>query len=230
GLIGELLRGEADVAIADLTITDARSRVVDFTHPFLHVGMAILVAVYKNRSGWLVRFLEPFSTELWIVAVAAVNIVFVILWIIDKRSPYGHYRRGSSYKERKKFHMIASLWFTWGTIFHIDEVEARPMSNSSRTVTLVFAFGMLTLTNTYTASLAAVLVTEAEVSPVSSAGLRDPRLQNPQPGFKMATVRDTSMEKVFKGSTDPTFARIWRQMKPHAVNSFSDGVQKVING
>jgi|LakMenEpi03Aug12_release.lakeMendotaPanAssembly.Ray.scaffolds.fasta_scaffold306958_2 ABC-type amino acid transport substrate-binding protein len=35
GMIGEVMRGEADLAVADLTATAARSLVVDFTQPIL---------------------------------------------------------------------------------------------------------------------------------------------------------------------------------------------------
>jgi ionotropic glutamate receptor NMDA 1 len=176
GLIGELVRGEADLAIADLTITDSRSRAVNFTQPFLHSGMNILVVVKKDfLKRWLPRFLEPFSTDLWFATVLTINIIFILLWVIDKQSPYGHYKKGKDYKEKKKFHMIASLWFSWGTVFHIDECEARPRSYSSRLVTVVFAFAMLVVTNTYTANLAAGLVSEGEVLPIS--GIQDPKVR-----------------------------------------------------
>ena len=42
GMIGELLRNEADLAIVDLTITRKREQVVDFTLPFMTTGVSIL--------------------------------------------------------------------------------------------------------------------------------------------------------------------------------------------
>ena len=39
GLIGELTRGDADLAVADLTITPARALAVDFTQPILDNGL-----------------------------------------------------------------------------------------------------------------------------------------------------------------------------------------------
>lgn len=176
GMIGEILRGEADFAIADLTITDSRSRVVDFSHPFLQTGMSIMVSVEKKKSDWLVRFLVPYSWDLWLAAVGTLNVVFLALWILDRISPNGRYRRSTTVKEKKKFDIVASFWFTWGTIFHIDESEARPKSFSARAVTVCFAFGMTILTTSYTANLAAVLVSESESFPVSNKGIRDPKV------------------------------------------------------
>ena len=36
------MRGEADMAAADLTITAAREEVVDYAHPFMYLGLGVL--------------------------------------------------------------------------------------------------------------------------------------------------------------------------------------------
>jgi ABC-type amino acid transport substrate-binding protein len=47
GMIGEVMYGAADMAVVDMTITSARERVVDFSVPFMHVG---ITALYKNTG------------------------------------------------------------------------------------------------------------------------------------------------------------------------------------
>ena len=47
GMIGEVIRGEADVAIAPLTVTAPREAAVDFTQPFM---LAELAFVHKKPS------------------------------------------------------------------------------------------------------------------------------------------------------------------------------------
>jgi len=42
GMIGEVISGEADIALADMTITSTREEAIDFTHPFLYVGLGVL--------------------------------------------------------------------------------------------------------------------------------------------------------------------------------------------
>jgi len=42
GMIGEVIRGTADIALADMTITSKREEAVDFTHPFLNIGLGVL--------------------------------------------------------------------------------------------------------------------------------------------------------------------------------------------
>jgi len=50
GMIGEVMRGEADLAVSDLTITYSRERVIDFTFPFMQSGLAILIKRGDNMT------------------------------------------------------------------------------------------------------------------------------------------------------------------------------------
>ncbi|GIY38296.1 glutamate receptor 1 [Caerostris extrusa] len=43
GMVGELIRKDADMAIAPLTITSARENVIDFTKPFMSLGISIMI-------------------------------------------------------------------------------------------------------------------------------------------------------------------------------------------
>jgi len=42
GMIGEVISGTADIALADMTITSKREEAVDFTHPFMSIGLGVL--------------------------------------------------------------------------------------------------------------------------------------------------------------------------------------------
>lgn len=44
GMIGELVRHEVDLAIAPLTITSQRESVVDFSKPWMNLGISILIS------------------------------------------------------------------------------------------------------------------------------------------------------------------------------------------
>ena len=46
-MVGEVMTGAADLALADLTITAARERVVDFTVPFLQTGITVIYAAIQ---------------------------------------------------------------------------------------------------------------------------------------------------------------------------------------
>lgn len=43
GMVGELVRNEADMAIAPLTISLQRQTAIDFTMPFMRIGISIMI-------------------------------------------------------------------------------------------------------------------------------------------------------------------------------------------
>ena len=110
GMVGELQRGEADLAAASLTISYSRSEIIDFTVPFMHLGISILfkVRIFPRRSySTLLRlhlqkpekkdpslftFLSPLSLDVWIYMLAAYVGVSLMLWILARFSPYEWYR------------------------------------------------------------------------------------------------------------------------------------------
>ena len=70
GAIGEVLDGPewggADFAAFDLTITSARAKAIDFSMPFLNLGISILFIKPRQAPPSLMAFMEPFTTEVWI--------------------------------------------------------------------------------------------------------------------------------------------------------------------
>jgi len=48
GMVGELVRHEADLAIASLSISLAREQAVEFSLPFMNLGISIMV--YKPKE------------------------------------------------------------------------------------------------------------------------------------------------------------------------------------
>merc|ERR1711976_402632 len=51
GMVGEVMTGKADMALADLTITSKREKVVDFTVPYMQTGITILF----SQPSWGLR-------------------------------------------------------------------------------------------------------------------------------------------------------------------------------
>ena len=50
GMIGELVRHEADLAVAPLTITSQRESAVDFSKPWMNLGISILISKPKKTK------------------------------------------------------------------------------------------------------------------------------------------------------------------------------------
>merc|ERR1719315_615472 len=49
GMMGEVIRGDADMTVADLTITAMREKAVDFTHPFMNLGLSVVIKKSRTR-------------------------------------------------------------------------------------------------------------------------------------------------------------------------------------
>ncbi|XP_028404763.1 glutamate receptor ionotropic, NMDA 1-like [Dendronephthya gigantea] len=228
GLIGEVSRGEADMAVSDLTISEQRSKVVDFTHPYMDASMAIMVKVSRReRNNWT-DFMDPFAASLWIAIIVCINTTLLIMWLLERYSPYGQRERGKFLKrsEEHSFGFVQAIWFTWSVVFQTD-IGSKPKGVACRILALSFAFSMLIVITSYTANLAAFLVIKEEILPLNDAGIRDPKLQNPPSGFRIATVDDSSFERFFHDTDDPVLSRVWKHMKPNNVKHFEDAIRQM---
>jgi ionotropic glutamate receptor len=84
GLIGEIIKGKADLAIADLTITYDRKKVVDFTTPFMNLGIGILFTKPVPKEKNLFSFLDPFTTAVWIYTGLAYIFISILVFILSR--------------------------------------------------------------------------------------------------------------------------------------------------
>ncbi|KAG1665514.1 Glutamate receptor ionotropic, kainate 2 [Nymphon striatum] len=71
GMIGELVNGTADLAMGDLTITHERAQAVDFTMPFMNLGIGILFKRPDKTTPSLFSFLSPLALDVWLYMLAA---------------------------------------------------------------------------------------------------------------------------------------------------------------
>uniref|UniRef100_H2YA62 Glutamate receptor n=1 Tax=Ciona savignyi TaxID=51511 RepID=H2YA62_CIOSA len=93
GMIGEVKYQQAHMAVAPLTITSAREAVVDFTKPFMTLGISIMIKKPEKQTYNIFSFLDPLSAEIWICIVFAYIGVSVVLYLVSRFSPYEWHRR-----------------------------------------------------------------------------------------------------------------------------------------
>lgn len=87
GMIRELMDDRADLAITDLTITSEREAAVDFTMPFMNLGISILFEKPKPRDPSLFSFMSPLSKGVWGCLFACFFMVSISLFIMGRISP-----------------------------------------------------------------------------------------------------------------------------------------------
>ncbi|XP_057155257.1 glutamate receptor ionotropic, kainate 4 isoform X5 [Pan paniscus] len=84
GMVGELIARKADLAVAGLTITAEREKVIDFSKPFMTLGISILYRVHMGRKPGYFSFLDPFSPGVWLFMLLAYLAVSCVLFLVAR--------------------------------------------------------------------------------------------------------------------------------------------------
>ncbi|XP_067664030.1 glutamate receptor-like isoform X1 [Haliotis asinina] len=224
GIIGELIRHEADIAIAPLTITSEREKVLDFTKPYMSLGISIMIKKPENDPPHVFSFMEPLSQEIWLCTAFAFIGVSVVLFLVSRFSTVEWQVDGDDQKLTNDFTIGNSLWFSLGA-FMQQGCDVLPKSVSGRMVTSVWWFFTLIVISSYTANLAAYLTAMRMSTPISSA--EDLAKQTE---IKYGTTKSGSTWSFFNGSTVSLYERMWSFMTSQPdvfVSKNSEGIAKV---
>nr|KAG5703998.1 hypothetical protein BaRGS_032087 [Batillaria attramentaria] len=226
GMIGELINGEADMIVAPLTINPERAANIDFTKPFKYQGLNILVKKIQKDSS-LGSFLQPFQDTLWILVGLSVHVVALVLYLLDRFSPFGRFKLAKSEDtEEDALNLSSAMWFSWGVLLNSGIGEGTPRSFSARVLGMVWAGFAMIIVASYTANLAAFLVLDRPEARIS--GIDDPRLRNPTEDFKYATVKDSAVEMYFKRQVE--LSTMYRNMEGTNYHSAENAIQAVRDG
>ncbi|KAL8603458.1 hypothetical protein ACOMHN_053125 [Nucella lapillus] len=223
--IGECLRTtEADIAFAPLTITSDREKVLDFTKPFMSLGISIMITRPLDTDPHVFSFMEPLSQEIWLCTVFAFIGVSVVLFLVSRFSAEEWSVDSGEGRLSNDFTIGNSLWFSLGA-FMQQGCDVLPKSVSGRIVTSVWWFFTLIIISSYTANLAAYLTTMRMSAPIKSA--EDLAKQTE---IKYGTMASGSTNAFFNQTTVSLYQRMWSFMtsqKNVFVDSNSQGIRKV---
>ncbi|XP_055852888.1 glutamate receptor ionotropic, kainate 2 [Episyrphus balteatus] len=229
GMIRELLEQRADLAIADLTITFERENAVDFTMPFMNLGVSVLYRKPVKQPPNLFSFLSPLSLDVWIYMATAYLGVSVLLFILARFTPYEWPAyTGHGEKEESQFTLMNCMWFAIGSLMQ-QGCDFLPKALSTRMVAGMWWFFTLIMISSYTANLAAFLTVERMDSPIESA--EDLAKQT---RIKYGALKGGSTAAFFRESKISTYQRMWGFMESARPSVFSssngEGVDRVIKG
>uniref|UniRef100_A0A8C4Z2C7 Glutamate receptor n=1 Tax=Gadus morhua TaxID=8049 RepID=A0A8C4Z2C7_GADMO len=232
GMVGELINRKADLAVASFTITSEREKVIDFSKPFMTLGISILYRVHLGRKPGYFSFLDPFSPAVWLFMLLAYLAVSCILFLAARLSPYEWYNPHPCLRERKdllenQYTLGNSLWFPIGG-FMQQGSEIMPRALSTRCVSGVWWAFTLIIISSYTANLAAFLTVQRMEVPIGSPDdLAD------QTNIEYGTIHGGSTMTFFMNSRYQTYQRMWNYMhskQPSVfVKSTEEGIARVVN-
>lgn len=74
----------ADLAVAPLTITYMREKVIDFSKPFMSMGISILYRKPNVTNNGFFSFLNPMTPDIWVYILLAYLGVSCVLFVIAR--------------------------------------------------------------------------------------------------------------------------------------------------
>ncbi|XP_054002686.1 glutamate receptor ionotropic, kainate 2 isoform X3 [Hylaeus anthracinus] len=230
GIVRELMEKRADLAVASMTINYARESVIDFTKPFMNLGIGILFKVPSSQPTRLFSFMNPLAVEIWLYVLAAYMLVSFTLFVMARFSPYEwnnpHPCLAESDVVENQFSVSNSFWFITGTFLRQGS-GLNPKATSTRIVGGIWWFFTLIIISSYTANLAAFLTVERMITPIENAAdLAE------QTEISYGTLDGGSTMTFFRDSKIGIYQKMWRFMESKSksvfVQSYEEGVKKVL--
>ncbi|XP_034460491.1 glutamate receptor ionotropic, kainate 4 isoform X3 [Hippoglossus hippoglossus] len=231
GMVGELISRKADLAVAGLTITAEREKVIDFSKPFMTLGISIMYRVHLGRRPGYFSFLDPFSPGVWLFMLLAYLAVSCVLFLVARLTPYEWYNPHPCLKGRcnlliNQYSLGNSFWFPVGGFMQQGSTIA-PRALSTRCVSGVWWAFTLIIISSYTANLAAFLTVQRMEVPIESVDdLAD------QTAIEYGTMHGGSTMTFFQNSRYQTYQRMWNFMhskQPSVfVKSTEEGIARVL--
>ncbi|XP_059353544.1 glutamate receptor ionotropic, kainate 2-like isoform X3 [Daphnia carinata] len=232
GIVRQILEKKADLAVGSMTINYAREMVIDFTKPFMNLGISILFKIPTSQPTRLFSFMNPLAVEIWLYVMAAYILVSFTLFVMARFSPYEwnnpHPCNADSDVVENQFSISNSFWFITGTFLRQGS-GLNPKAASTRIVGGIWWFFTLIIISSYTANLAAFLTVERMIAPIDSVeDLAD------QSEISYGTLDAGSTMTFFRDSRIETYQKMWRYMeskKPSVfVSTYEEGTKRVMEG
>ncbi|XP_015884166.1 glutamate receptor 3.3 [Ziziphus jujuba] len=155
-LVNLITAGVFDAAVGDIAIYTNRTKIVDFTQPYISSGL-VVVAPFKKMNTGAWAFLQPFTLQMWMVTAAFFLVIGIVVWVLEHRT-------NDEFRGPPKRQLITILWFSLSTLFFAHRENT--VSTLGRLVLIIWLFVVLIINSSYTASLTSILTVQKLSYPV----------------------------------------------------------------
>ncbi|KAM7405471.1 hypothetical protein PAMP_012730 [Pampus punctatissimus] len=223
GMIGEVIRGEADLAVASLTLTSVREQFVDMTTPFMQTGIGFILHKDVASEESTFSLLSPFSTDMWVGLLIAFLLTGLCIFLVGRISPTEWAEPDA---EEHSFTLLHSFWYITGALT-LQGAGPHPKALSGRVVSAIWWLFAVLLLACYFANFNSML--HSNNKHVSIKSFED--LAN-QDVIDYGTVESGSTMLFFKNSNNPVYRRIYQHMERRKsyVSSIEEGVRRAQEG
>lgn len=176
-MVNELREGRADIAIAAMTMTEARLSVIDFTENILVTKLAVALRNEQEHLPFInLKFVESLDWSLILALVVNSGILFVVMYALNHFLRYYH-PRSNKYPIKEAFSYGAGL------TFQRDLAGKTPDDWSARIVAIAYAVALTIIMSTYMANLTATNVLAETYSDFKVMKDQKVRFQKSQKSF-----------------------------------------------
>ncbi|XP_061175639.1 glutamate receptor ionotropic, kainate 3-like [Saccostrea echinata] len=215
GMVGMVMRGEADIAVGGITITVERKAVVDFLYPYQEEGIGIIMRKVDDEAGKMFRVFSPLGSYSWLASGVAVLVAGVVLSLIAKLSPFDEIKES----------VLRSFWLAFSTFLHQGE-ENTPKSASGRIVLGIWWIFTIIVMSLYTANLAAFLTVSLAKAPVKNL-----EQLSSQTVYKPLVKDGTNLYALFQNAEGGLYKKIWDMMADMPkITESEEGYKMILKG
>eukprot|EP00794_Sanderia_malayensis_P008975 gene8975-9933_t len=208
GMVGELIKKEADIAIGSLTISSSRESVVDFSKSFMEFTMALLYRKPDSSGKDSFQFLRPFSVGIWLSIFFSTLAVSIIIFIIEKFSPFGYRNLSLTNADYQgdELNLANSFWFAMASLLH-QGPDHTPRSTAGRVLSAFFWMFVGVIVASYIAGLVSFFI--SPYSEYTIASLED--LTN-QDRVKYGILQGGQTQRFFESTKHPLYRKMYTEM------------------
>ncbi|XP_057686149.1 probable glutamate receptor [Corythoichthys intestinalis] len=223
GMIGEVIRGEADLAVAPLTLTAIREQYVDMTTPFMQTGISFILHKDLVSDDSPFSLLAPFSTEMWVGILVSFLVTGLCMFLVGRISPTEWTEPDT---EEHQFTLLHSYWYITGALT-LQGAGPHPKAVSGKLVSAIWWLFAILLLACYLANFNSALHSNNNHGSIET--FEDLVSQD---DIEYGTVDGGSTTLFFKNSKSAVYRRIYQHMerKKTYVASMEDGVRRAQEG
>ncbi len=172
-----------DLAVAALTVTAERERVMDFTHPFLSSGLGI--AVPTSQSSSIFEILRALFSWQFLNAMLALltvlGLIGLLIWWLERRA------NPQQFGGKTVQGIGAGLWWSAVTMTTVGFGDKAPITFWGRVLAMIWMFTSVITISGFTATIASVFTLQQ-----MQGNIRGPQ---DLPGKKVGVISGSTGEK-----------------------------------
>ncbi|XP_061843949.1 glutamate receptor U1 [Nerophis lumbriciformis] len=223
GMIGEVIRGDADLAVAPLTLTAIREQYVDMTTPFMQTGIGFILHKGVANDDDTFSLLAPFSTQMWVGVLLAFLLTGVCVFLMGRISPTEWAKPET---DEHTFTLFHSYWYIIGALT-LQGAGPHPKAVGGKVVSAIWWIFVVVVLACYFANLnSSTHDTNKHMSIKTFEDLADQDL------IEYGTVDSGSTMLFFKNSNNAVYRRIYQHMerKKSKVANMEEGIRRAQEG